>query len=71
MTQEIVLPFIVRMRDNLSDDEEAEVFAMIQAGETRSIPELIWRINDLNIPQTSQPRSWHLKICSANFREWS
>ncbi|HEX9272432.1 MAG TPA: hypothetical protein VGA01_09490 [Candidatus Binatia bacterium] len=49
MTQEIVLPFIARMRGNLSDDEEAAVFAMIPAGEKRSIPELIWRIDDLDI----------------------
>jgi len=50
-TQEIVLPFIARMRTNLSDDEEAAVFAMIPAGEKRSIPELIWRIDDLDIRQ--------------------
>jgi hypothetical protein len=49
MTQEIVLPFLARMSGNLSDDEEAAVFAMIPAGETRSIPELIWRIDDLDI----------------------
>jgi hypothetical protein len=49
MTQEIVLPFIARIRSNLSDDEEAAVFAMIPAGEKRSIPELIWRIDDLEI----------------------
>jgi hypothetical protein len=49
MTQEIVLPFLAKMRGNLSDDEEAAVFAMIPAGETRSIPELIWRIDDFDI----------------------
>ncbi len=49
MTQEIVLPFLARIGGNLSDDEEAAVFAMIPPGETRSIPELIWRIDDLDI----------------------
>jgi hypothetical protein len=48
-TQEHVLPFIARMRSNLSDDDEAAVFAMIPAGEKKSIPELIWRIDDLDI----------------------
>jgi hypothetical protein len=46
-TQEYVLPFIDRMRSNLSDDEEDAVFAMIPAGEKKSAPELIWRIDDL------------------------
>jgi hypothetical protein len=49
MTQEIVLPFIARMKSNLSEGEEAAVFALIPARETRSIPELIWRIDDLDI----------------------
>jgi hypothetical protein len=49
MTQEIALPFIARMSSNLSEGEEAAVFAMIPAGEARSIPELIWRIDDLDI----------------------
>jgi hypothetical protein len=46
-TQEYVIPFIARMRSNLSDDEEAAVFAMIPPGEKKSIPELIWRVDDL------------------------
>jgi hypothetical protein len=50
-TQEIVIPFIARMRSNLSDDDEAAVFGMIPAGEERSIPELMWRIDDLDIRQ--------------------
>jgi hypothetical protein len=49
MTEQIVLPFLARMRGNLSDDEEAAVFAMIPAGETQSIPELIWRIDDFDV----------------------
>jgi hypothetical protein len=49
MTQEIAVPFLARIGGNLSDDEEAAVFAMIPPGETRSIPELIWRIDDLDI----------------------
>jgi hypothetical protein len=49
MTQEIAVPFLARIGGNLSDDEQAAVFGMIPPGETRSIPELIWRIDDLDI----------------------
>ena len=49
MTQEIAVPFLARIGGNLSDDEQAAVFAMIAPGETRSISELIWRIDDLDI----------------------
>jgi hypothetical protein len=49
MTQEIAVPFLARIGANLSDDEKAAMFAMIPPSETRSIPELIWRIDDFDI----------------------
>ena len=47
MMQQIVLPFLARMSNNLSDNDHDSVFTLIPPGAERSVQELIWQIDDL------------------------